>query len=621
MKPRSLESPAMRMRQKMGKAYLPIRALALLLLVVALGASCASSSASSKQEAEGGADAAAGEPVAVYPLAGTPDASRKSEISFRGIAPRKLTGVRVVGSKSGRHDGRLKPHSDGQGASFIPRKPFQWGEKVTVGANVPLVGASKGVVSFQIARPPVSPLHPPRTFLEDSHPRTRGAVSYRSRPDLHPPAVRVTTSSSGTSPGYLFMAPKSWPGQSGPLIFDEHGQIVWFHPVPRGFKTYDFRTATYLGKPVLTWWQGQNPKTGGVGIGMIANSSYHVIATVRGGNGYPVDIHEFRVTPQGTALIIATSAVDWDLRAVGGQRDQTVFDGIVMEIDIRTGHVLFEWHALGHIPLTDSYAPCRAGRSFDFVHLNTVALDDDGNLLVSARDTSTVYKIDRRTGRIIWRLGGKHSSFELPKYARFVGQHDFTRADDGTYTLFDNANLSTPVKWASRGLVFSIDEKAHAATLLRAFRQPQRRGTTTQGSMELLPDGNYVVGWGGGIPEVSEFSPGGDLLYDARLAATVQSYRSYLFPWTGRPKGPPDVAVVRKKGKTTVYVSWNGATDVSTWQVLGGTSQKDLSVIASAPRGGFETAIRLPRSTPYVAVSALSESGEVLGRSKTIRVR
>jgi hypothetical protein len=596
---------------------LPIRALAFSCLVVALGAGCASS----KQGGEDTADAAGRKAVAVYPLAGTPDASRKSEISFRGIDPRRLGGIRVIGSKSGRHEGRLERHSDGRGASFVPRKPFHWGETIRVKANVRLVGARRGEVTFRIARPPIPPLGRARPFPDGSNPRARGTSSYRSRPDLHPPAVKVKTASSDASLGYLFMAPKTWPGQSGPMIFDEHGQIVWFHPLPRGFRTYNFRTATYLDKPVVTWWQGRKPQWRSGGTGMIAGPSYRVIATVKGGNGYRVNIHEFRLTPQGTALILGYSAVGWDLRAVGGRSNHPVYDGIAMEIDIKTGRVLFEWHALGHIPLKDSYVRLRDGRRWDYVHLNTVALDDDGNFLVSARNTSTVYKINRRTGRIIWRLGGKHSSFKLPKYARFVGQHDFTRAADGTYMLFDNANLKTPIKWASRGLVFSIDVKARTATLLRALRQPQQRGTTTQGSMQLLSDGHYVVGWGGGIPEISEFSAGGDLLYDVRLAATVQSYRSYRFPWTGRPKRPPDIAAVKKKGKTTVYMSWNGATDVSKWQVLGGNSPKDLGVIASAPRNSFETAIQLPSSTPYVAVSALSDAGKVLGRSKTIRVR
>jgi hypothetical protein len=600
----------MRLRQKTGKAHLRIAALALTLLVFALGASCAFS----KQRG-------VARPAAVYPLAGTPDASPKSEISFRGIDPGRLTGIRVVGSKSGRHDGRLEPHSDGLGASFLPREPFQRGEEVTVRAGVPLVGARNGAISFRIARLPVPPLKPERTFPDGSNPHTGGALAYRSRPDLHPPAVKVTASSSDASPGYLFMAPKSWPGQSGPLIFDERGRIVWFHPVPRAFKSYDFRTATYRGKQVLTWWQGKKAEGHGGGTGMIADSSYRLIATVKGGNGYPVDIHEFRLTRQGTALIIAYSAVGWDLRAAGGRSNQPVIDGIAMEIDVRTGRVLFEWHALGHVPVTDSYLHPRAGAPFDYFHLNSVALDDDGNLLLSARNTSAVYKIDRRSGRIIWSLGGKSSSFELPKYARFVGQHDFERAADGTYTLFDNANLATPVKWASRGLVFSIDEKAHSATLLRAFQQSQQLGSTTQGSVQLLPDGHYLVGWGGGTSEVSEFAPGGDLLYDARLARSVQSYRSYRFPWSGRPARPPDLAEVSRKGKTTVYVSWNGSTEVRTWRVLGGQSPEDLGLIASAPRRDFETAIELPRSTPYVAVSALSASGQVLGKSKTIRVR
>jgi hypothetical protein len=588
--------------------------LALACVLVTIAAACGGSKKSSDVAA------AAASAVAVYPLSGTPDASPAAEISFRGIAPAKLHGVSVVGSKSGRHPGTLEPHSDGKGASFVPAKHFTPGETVRVRAGVPLVGAQGGTVSFRIERPPVPGPGRERPFPDGTDAQSKGALSFHSRPDLHPPGVEVTTSSPDASPGYLLMGPKSWPGQSGPLIFDSRGRLVWFHPVPRRYKTYDFRASTYQGKPVLTWWQGRRAEAFGGGVGIVADSSYREIATVTGGNGYPVDIHEFNLTPNGTALVLAYRAVRWDLRPLGSRVNKAAIDGIVMEIDVATGRVLFEWHSLGHIPLTESYRHPRADRPVDYVHLNSVALDRDGNFLVSARNTSTVYKIDRRTGNIIWRLGGKHSTFALPKYARFVGQHDFSRAPDGTYILFDNANVTTPVKWVARGLVFSIDAKGRTATLVRAFSQPQKKGSTTQGSIQPLADGHYVLGWGGGIPQVSEFSSGGTLLFDARLVGRAESYRAYRVEWTGRPVRPPDLAVATADGKPTAYMSWNGATDVAEWRVLTGSSPDRLAVTTRVPWRGFETAVALPPSAGYVAVEALDDGGNALDRSKTVEI-
>jgi hypothetical protein len=582
---------------------------------VAAFVAIACSSVAHTSGGRGGSDSV----VAVYPLAGTPDASSSSEISFRGIDPAKLTKVNVVGSKSGRHAGKLEAHSDGMGASFVPAKPFAAGENVHVGANVPLVGQRGGSVSFRVAVPP-NGIRPPKGFPDGAKPVVRGSNHFVSRPNLHPPAVKVTVRSSSASDGYLFLAPKGGPGQNGPLILDSEGRTVWFHPVRRGFKTYDFRRATYEGKPVLTWWQGATAGEYGGGIGVIADSSYRVIATVKGGNGYPADIHEFRVTPQGTALITAYRPVRWDIRPLGGPRGRALLDSMALEIDIKTGHVLFEWHSLGHIPLKESYSHFnpKTGSPVDYTHVNSVALDDDGNVLVSARNTSTVYKVDRRTGRILWRLGGKRSSFKLPKYARFVGQHDFTRAEDGTYTLFDNANLLPPAKWASRGLVFSIDPGARKARLVHAFKQPQGRGTTTQGGVQVLSDDHYVVGWGGGIRDFSEFAADGRLVFDAHLVPAVHSYRVYRFGWHGRPDRKPDIKVVTRKGRSVAYVSWNGATDVATWQVMGGTSQDSMDVVARAPRRGFETAISLPGRSKFVAAKAVSDSGKVLAGSKTV---
>jgi len=585
----------------------------LALLAVGLAVGCAGSHGPTS-----GVEAAHVQDAAVYPLAGTPDASAQSEISFRGVAPDQLTGVKVVGSKSKVHAGAIKAHSDGEGASFVPAKPFAAGERVSVSADVPLVGQRNGAVSFTIARSPGAFKY--QTFADGSKPVVKGSTTFHSRPDLHPPIVKVTKPMAGTPSRYFFMAPKSGPGQDGPLIFDNKGQIVWFHALRPGFKSYDFRTATYGGKPVVTWWQGRSAGEYGGGTGIIADSSYRVIATVKGANGYPPDLHEFLVTPQGTALVVAYRAVRANLKPIG-PRSGALLDSIAMEIDIKTGRVLFEWHSLGHIPVRDSYSVYKARSPLDFTHLNSVAIDDDGNFLISARNTWTVYKVDRRTGKIIWRLGGKRSTFKLPSYAHITAQHDFTREGDGSYTVFDNANMFTPPKWISRALDYSIDEKAHRARLLHAFRQPQGRGSTTQGSVQQLANGHYVVGWGDAIPGLSEFTAGGKLVFDARLLTKVQSYRAYSLPWSAEPNRPPDVAVVKKKGKRTVYASWNGATDVAQWEILAGSTADSVSAVAHAPRRGFETGIPLPGPAKFVAARAVSASGATLARSKVVRVR
>ena len=605
----------MNRRHRLVRTRLAGIAGASLFLLLALGLSCSSDGGKSN-----GVDAAEVEEVAVYPLAGTPDASAKSEISFRGVAPDGLSGVKVVGSRSGRHAGRLLTHSDRDGVSFVPAKPFKAGEVVRVRADLPLVGARRGAVSFRIASPPGG-LAPQEAFPDGSKPIVPGANRYLSRRDLHPAGVKITRSRPEASDSLVFLAPKGGPGQNGPLILDRQGRIVWFHPLQAGFKTYDFRVQSYEGKPVLTWWQGDAPGAYGGGTGLLVDSSYRVIATVKGANGYQPDIHEFRLTPQGTALVLVYVPVRWDLRAAGGPNGKAALDSIAQEIDIKTGRVLFEWHSLGHIPLSESYSKYVPGHPIDYTHLNSVSLDNDGNFLISARNTWSVYKVDRRTGKIMWRLGGKRSTFKMPKSSYFVGQHDFERAADGTYTLFDNGSILPPPRRPSRGLVFSIDAGARKAQLVRALREPQGRGTFSQGSVQVLPNGHYVIGWGGGNPEVSEFGPSGRLLFNARLLPKVESYRAYRGEWQGRPRRGPDVAVVTRKGRTTLYASWNGATDVRTWEVVAGPTRARLDAAHRVRWRGFETALPVPQGAAFVAVRALDGSGELIAESKTLQVR
>jgi hypothetical protein len=464
----------------------------------------------------------------------------------------------------------------------------------------------------------------PRARAIASPERGEQPWAFRSRPEFRPPVVEVRSQARGTAPGYVFVSPKKEPGASGPsedapLILDDRGQPVWFHPLQGDEEkdAFNFEVQTYKGQKVLTWWEGRH--TGfGQGEYVLMDHSYREIKRVRAGNGYEGDHHEFLITPQDTALITIYSEVPWDLSYVGGPADSAVLDGIAQEVGIETGEVLFEWHSLEHVAFEEAYyePPPDLKTSFDYFHINSIDVYDDEHLLISARRTSTVYKVDRKTGEVAWRLGGKMSNFDMGLGTRTDYQHDARYHGNGIITIFDNGRVHNNEQ--SRGIVVEIDEDAMTATLLREYTHPDTMFSDTQGNVQILPNGNVFVGWGS-EPSYSEFGRDGKLLFDASFTPELESYRAFRFPWKGHPEDAPAVvAEVGPEGEVTLYVSWNGATEVSTWEVLAGAGPDQLESVGSAPRKGFETAITLQTDEPYVAVRAKDGSGRVLGASRTL---
>ncbi len=403
------------------------------------------------------------------------------------------------------------------------------------------------------------------------------------------------------------------------MILDGGGDLVWFRPLSGDEQAFDFRTQSYRGEPVLTWWQGRMVTYRGAGVGRMLDASYRPVATVRAGNGYDLDAHEFQLTPAGTALVMSYVIVPWDLSKVGGRSDGLLEDNVVQEIDVESGAVLFEWHALGTINLGESYrrAPSRREKVHDPFHFNSIALDRDGNFIVSARHTNAIYKIDRSSGQVLWRLGGKRSTFAMPPETTFKLQHDARPGADGTITLFDNVAEDLPAKGRkSRGLRLALDENRRTASLVEEFEHPDGLLSPTQGSMQALEGGGAFVGWGGLQPFFTEFDETGRVVFDARFAAKgVESYRAYRLPWRASAPGVPRVAADVTADGTTLSVSWNGATGVSRWRVRRAGREP-----ATAARTGFETTVALDGHSRSVVVEALDASGAILGRTDRVVV-
>lgn len=552
--------------------------------------------------------------AALSPQPGTPDASPATQISILGPQARDIHVIGVRGSRSGRHPGHLHAYASEPGASFVPSRRFRPGERVTVRLRI---GARSIRYAFTVGRP--TGLVGESSAHAAAAPTTQ---SFVSRPDLHPPVVSIKASAGG-APGDIFLTPLSQKrnglvGQFGPLILDQAGGLVWAQPMTTTIAA-NFLPQTYLGAPVLTWWQGRAAAPAGVHSGEdeIVDSSYQPVAHVRAGNGYLADPHDFVLTPDGSALLVSYAPVRMNLSRLGGGRNEAAFDAVVQQVDVKTGLVMFEWHALGHIPLTDSHLRVvnRRGPIFDPYHVNSVQLGPDGNLLVSIRNTWAAYYVSRRSGRFVWQLGGRHSSFRFGRGARFAFQHDVRLLPGGQVSLFDNE--ATPkVGRQSRALVLRIDRRRRTATIVHAFTHSPSVLAPHEGDVESLPGGGVFVGWGS-TTYFTELGSDGHVVLDGSLPGADETYRAFLFPWSGQPARPPDIAVRRSGGAATVYASWNGATAVASWQVLSGSSPSSLAPVAGAARAGFETAIGAPGG-PYFAVRALDASGRVLGTSSTV---
>jgi hypothetical protein len=438
---------------------------------------------------------------------------------------------------------------------------------------------------------------------------------FRSRPDLRPARLAIVRPADA-SDDYLFLAPSSGAGQRGTLILDGRGDVVWFRPTTP-LTAMNFRPAVFKGKPVLTWWEGKAERGLGRGYYVIMDDTYRVIARLPA-RGRRFDLHECTLTRRGTALVTSHVIRPANLSSVGGPARGPVIGSVVQEIAIPSGRVLFEWRSLDHVAIEESYASY-TGHAYDYFHINSIDVDADGNLLVSARNTWAVYKIHRKTGKVLWRLGGKRSDFRMGPGTRFAWQHDARHHDEGRLiSIFDNS-AEPPVAPRSRALVIALDRRARYARLVQAYAHPRGLLAPFMGNAQVLRNGNVVVGWGG-LPYVTEFHRNGRVRFDARLPRGGMNYRAFRFPWVGRPQDAPRLVRRNVDGRRRLYVSWNGATEVAAWRIEAGPSADGLAPVLTRPRRGFETSIPVPRGERFAVAVALGARGRVLGRSNTVRL-
>jgi EmrB/QacA subfamily drug resistance transporter len=460
---------------------------------------------------------------------------------------------------------------------------------------------------------------------------TKDAYSFVTQPTLHPPQIRsVHQAPAGQlAPGFIFTAnfynlnDPPIVGQSGPLILDQGLQPVWFQPAPEKVVASNLSLQTYEGKPALAWWQGAVTNTGATESGedVVVNQHYQTVARLKAADGWVLTLHEFTIVGDD-AWVTANKNIPMDLSKYGGAYNGALIDSAVQEYDLKTGKLLRNWDALRHIPLSQSRASLPTnGFPWDAYHVNSIDVKSNGTFLVSMRDTWAAYLVEIASGRIEWTLGGNASSFKLGPEAGFEWQHDVRLQSPSTVTLFDDhccqltgggtyVNATGP----SRGLVLALNQQARTANLQAQFGRHGEFESDYMGDTQPLANGNVFVGWGS-ESYFSEYSRSGRLLFEGELPGPDLTYRASIEPWVGLPLSRPVGAARSVAKKTTVYASWNGATELASWRVLAGSGGIHARILATHAKAGFETAIPLAQGSGRFTLQALDAHGRVIGSS------
>ncbi|KAJ5818922.1 hypothetical protein N7474_004513 [Penicillium riverlandense] len=484
---------------------------------------------------------------------------------------------------------------------------------------------------------------------------------FKTRTDLAPPRLNITIpATTDVEKGYLFVAPfpgevntpgSHGPRQQGPYIFRDDGELVWSGYTYFSIWAANFQKARWRGQDVLFSFEGDhNPGYGhGHGHATLLNQRYETIRELRAGNHKLMDKHEFHVINEETALIQIYQPVPRDLSRWGGSAEQQwIVDAIIQELDIETGELLFEWSSLEHVSPDEAVLPLNPGQAgagynssdaWDYFHINSVDKDANGDYLISARDACAVHKINGTTGEIIWRLGGRNSDFKLGSNVAFCFQHHARFVSQGKdeeiISLYDNSAHGTENNRGhevhthpfSQGKIISVDTAKWTAEIVQAFQPPDGLLSKSQGSTQLLPNGNVLVNWGS-EGAMTEFKDDGTAIFHAYMDSDflfegVENYRAFRYNWTGLPTEDPAIVAEKTSAGTAIYVSWNGDTETAAWNFFAITDRYgSRSYLGQASRDGFETSFEVTgHSYQTVAAEAISASGRVLATTRVAQIQ
>ena len=550
-------------------------------------------------------------------------------VRFEDITPSEVTNlttsfITVTGVASGLHTGAIHVAVDGRTVIFEMGAGFSAKEVVTVALN-PLMppGAAGRVGSYQYQFTIATPIQGTvlKTALEgkalvqagDSSGRqkvsarisvsspTKGSAVKKAA--LMPNGVSVPsdfpqviiTANNNPSPGYLFLENALGAFPAYTMMLDNNGLPVWYS---RG-RMFDFKVQK---NGTITW--GAYDETGSVFF-PATDQNFNYLQSYITTNGYQTDVHDLKVLADGTYFLIGdqNSIVDLSRYIAGGSTEAEVMESIVQGFT-SAGELIFQWRAWDNYDIRD----LPPGYNTDFPHLNGVDIDDDGNVLVSARHLSEVTKINRDSGDIIWRLSGAHSSFSFPNdpLNGTSFQHNISALGNGHYMVFDNGNYHNPQ--VSRAVEYQLDLTNAIATMVWQFRDTPDKYTYYTGSAQRLPTGNTFIDFAlAQYPKATEVDTNDVKRFELSLVPESDSYRAFRFPWNGAVPAPYLILEPEVDNITLVFNKF-GDTNVSYYRIYGGTLPHPTMLLTESTTT-LQRLSNLPNGLNYFRVTAVSKHG------------
>lgn len=570
----------------------------------------------------------------VHPLPNSDWVSTSSQIAFRPLL--ETSGLlhtniawQITGSKSGTIAGKSILAEDKRTHIFIPNQRFQHNEQITVRANE---------ISFSFSTTPQLPedLTIP-SFQEEQEEiqapeiRERTGIPSRTEPyrtapyDL--PTYDVTIHQPDMiSDGYVFIGHYDISGidRITPylMIVDNNGEPVYYDRLDGHPSVIDFKRQE-LHENFFTYHDTTTREV------HLVNQNYERERSYTIGDDYLTDWHDFQLEENGNALMMSHDyrLVDMTQYHPYGDPSALVVGCILREIT-PSGNIVFEWRSWDHIPITDTNQVL-TDSTVRYIHCNSIERDYDGNLLISSRHLNEVTKINTSTGEIMWRLGGSQNDFFFTNDDGFSYQHS-ARREFGRLAIFDNGNEHDPPR--SRGVEYILDEENLTATRVWEYDPDPDIYSSFMGNMQRLPNWNRVIGWGGTHRRtVTEVRGAGQPVWELTDTDSIGgTYRAFRYTWQGYPTWPPTLVAEsnlhghfgQDNAQATLYFSYNGATEVSQYEIHAIINDVDI-LLDVVPRDGFETVYEYKtpvRGTIWFYVVPMLENGVKLRASGQVAV-
>lgn len=495
---------------------------------------------------------------------------------------RKPDLIIVNGSENGRYTGRVVLSDDKKTVIFKPDHLFNPEEIITVTFNPGLKdfkGTPISPFSFQFTITPLEKVLNPYEYLPELNSLYSISDAIKNKlqktaDDTLPsdfPTFEVTVTGE-PSEGSIFFSPTHFSSGDGyNVMVDNSGEIQYYNKITTGAPV-DFKV---LPNGMLSYgvnYEFHDFVGGGPTTFYMMDNNYTVVDSFKMGNGYIADSHEFQWLPNGHALMLAYDLQPVDMSGIvsGGHPGALVAGSIIQELDTDK-NVVFQWRSWDHYNLTDSYQDLTLS-TFDAIHINSIELDHDDNLLISAMALAEITKIDRQTGEIIWRMGGKNNEFTFvnenqenaPIY--FMWQHDVRKLPNGNITILDNGDSN--LRPYTRVVEYQTDEVAKTATNVWEYRHTPDIYNSMMGNAQRLPNGNTLIGWGIasmlGKTAVTEVDPEGNVVFELTFNKLLfTSYRAFRFDWNGGQQAAEVTLSSLHAGDPYEFTSYAGTTGVT----------------------------------------------------------